>query len=164
MRKIKFDDGVFNRIIGSDREISSYDRFSNVQKGILGDRKVETALDYYNRTVQANRNTFERLAHVEDLIILYRIRANRNIDLFIQQQKDRNYIYARIACPRETQNRDIRACVGRADIFPEGHDCLQDPEVIAKADEIICEYLDQLIKEKEYIVNSLVQDLNLETV
>jgi hypothetical protein len=33
MRRIRLDDGVFNKMVATDREISTYDRFINAQKG-----------------------------------------------------------------------------------------------------------------------------------
>ena len=155
MRKIRLDDGVFNKIVGSDREISSYERFINTQKGIHGDSKVNRVLDYYKNMVTENSKMFDQLSEMEDLIILLRIRANRDVQLYTQ----REYIYARQACPRDTKNRDIRVCVGRVDAYPDGN-VLENPEVLSKADEIVCEYLDQLIKEKEFIVYTLIPNLN----
>lgn len=152
MRKIRLDDGVFNKIVGTDREISSYERFINAQKGIHSDSKVGRILDYYKSVVEENSKTFEDLSHLEDLIILLRIRSNREIQLYTQ----REYVYARQSCPRDTKNRDIRVCVGRVDSFPPSENLLENKDLIERADSIVCEYLDQLIKEKEFIVNTTI--------
>lgn len=158
MRKIRLDDGVFNKIVATDREISSYERFINVQKGIHSDSKVTKALEFYTDTVNGINKTFEDLAHLEDLIILLRIRSNREIQLYTQ----REYVYARQSCPRDTKNRDIRVCVGRVDSFPESNNLLENKDLIKRADDIVCEYLDQLIREKEYIINNIIPDYNEE--
>lgn len=159
MRKIRLDDGVFNRIVGSDREHSSVNQFINVQKTIAGDNKVKKVLNHYKKMATDNVKLFENLSHLEDLIILYRIRANRDIQLYTQ----REYVYARQACPRDTKNRDIRVCVGRMDAFGVTEEnLLQNKELTNKADEIVCEYLDQLISEKEFITKKLVKDLKID--
>lgn len=154
MRKIRLDDGVFNKIVATDREISSYERFINTQKGIHTDTKVSHVLEFYKDLVNENSKTFEDLSHLEDLIILLRIRSNREIQLYTQ----REYVYARQSCPRDTKNRDIRVCVGRVDAYPQSENLLDNKDLIEKADTIICEYLDQLIKEKEYIVKTTIQE------
>lgn len=158
MRKIRLDDGVFNKIVATDREISSYERFINAQKGIHSDTKVVKALDYYKSLIDESSRTLEDLAHLEDLIILLRIRSNREIQLYTQ----REYVYARQSCPRDTKNRDIRVCVGRVDSFPPSENLLENKSLIEKADSIVCEYLDQLIKEKEFIVNTTIANYNEE--
>lgn len=158
MRKIRLDDGVFNKIVGTDREISAYWRFINSQKGIHSDTKVMKALEYYKKLIVENSELLEDLSHLEDLIILLRIRSNREIQLYTQ----REYVYARQSCPRDTKNRDIRVCVGRVDSYPSSENLLENKELIEKADSIVCEYLDQLIKEKEYIVKSTIADYNEE--
>lgn len=158
MRRIRLDDGVFNKIVGTDREISTYDRFINVQKGIETDTKVSQALKLYKDLVNENSKTFEDLSHLEDLIILLRIRSNRDVQLYIQ----REYVYARQSCPRDTKNRDIRVCVGRVDAYPPSENLLDNKDLIEKADTIICDYLDQLIQEKEYIVKLTIPKYNEE--
>jgi neutral trehalase len=158
MRRIRLDDGVFNKIVGTDREISTYDRFINVQKGIETDTKVSQALKLYKDLVNENSKTFEDLSHLEDLIILLRIRSNRDVQLYIQ----REYVYARQSCPRDTKNRDIRVCVGRVDTYPPSENLLDNKDLIEKADTIICDYLDQLIQEKEYIVKLTIPKYNEE--
>lgn len=145
MRKIRLDDGVFNRMIGTDREISSYERFINLQKGLKSDSKMTKHLKSYKTLTQENENLFRTLASLEDLITLMRIRENLDIQLYTQ----REYIYARQACPRDTKNRDIRVCVGRIDNYLPTKNVLELPAVIARAEEIVREQLDQLIAEKE---------------
>ena len=158
MRRIRLDDGVFNKIVATDREISTYDRFINVQKTIHSDTKVNRALELYKEMINGNSKTFENLSHLEDLIILLRIRFNRDIQLYIQ----REYIYARQSCPRDTKNRDIRVCVGRVDSYPPSENLLEEKNIIEKADSIICEYLDDIIKEKEIIVKLSIPQYNEE--
>ena len=161
MKKIRHDDGVFNRIIGNEREISAFDRFINQQKGIRSNAKMLHLLERYKDRIENSRGLFDELSQLEDLIILNRIRENRIFDIYVQQQKEgRQYLYARLACPREsTVNRDIRVCVGRVDAYPADTDFRSNEELMNRADQYICEYLDQLIKEKEYIVRSVIKDL-----
>ena len=150
MRKIRLDDGVFNRMVGTDREISSYERFINLQKGINGDKKVNRYLKMYKNMVEKNVNLFGTLASLEDMITLRRIQNNLDIQLYVQ----REYIYARQACPRDTKNRDIRVCVGRVDSYPDSKNILDNPKVMEKAENIIHEYLNGLIIEMELILNT----------
>jgi hypothetical protein len=156
MRRIRLDDGVFNKMVATDREISTYDRFINAQKGLHTDTKVSNALDIYKKLIGENSKTFEDLSHLEDLIILLRIRSNRDVQLYIQ----REYVYARQSCPRDTKNRDIRVCVGRVDSYPPSENLLENKEIIEKAEAIVCDYLDQLIEEKEYIVKLTIPNYN----
>ena len=158
MRKIRFNDGVFNRIIASDREFSGYDRFINTQKGIRSDRRTEELVNVYKEMTHDHGKTFEQLAHLEDLIILYRIKLNLDVELYIQSHKGRDYIYARQACPRDTKNKDIRVCVGRSDIYPKDVNPLESAEVLEKAEGIVVQYINELIREKEFIVQHLVKD------
>ena len=151
MRKIRLDDGVFNRMVGTDREISSYERFINLQKGINGDKKVNRYLKMYKTLVEENVNLFGTLASLEDMITLRRIQNNLDIQLYVQ----REYIYARQACPRDTKNRDIRVCVGRVDSYSNSNDdVLHNPKVMERAEYIIHNHLNDLIIEIELILNA----------
>ena len=153
MRKIQLDDGVFNKIVGTERKISSYWHFCNIQKSINTDVKSLVMTDFYRSLIIKNQDLFEDLAKLEDLITLYRIRLNRDFNLYLQ----RGYVYARQACPREdTCNRDIRLIITKVSNFPEGTDVLTDEAIMKMADEAICEYLDKMIKEKENEIQHLI--------
>ena len=109
--------------------------------------------DFYRSLIIKNQDLFEDLAKLEDLITLYRIRLNRDFNLYLQ----RGYVYARQACPREdTCNRDIRLIITKVSNFPEGTDVLTDEAIMKMADEAICEYLDKMIKEKENEIQHLI--------
>ena len=151
MRTIRLAEGVFNKIVGTDREISPYERFMNVEKTITHDPKNKPLLNRYRELVTSNVDVVQELAHLEDLIILRRIRSNRDIQLSTQ----RDYVYARQACPRsDTKNQDIRICVARVEPY-DVNNLEGNVELMERADQIVCEYLDDLIKEKESIIKIL---------
>lgn len=147
MRKIKYDDGVFNRLVGSGREIPTYDYFILLQKDIKSSDELDDYVDLYKEMINENRGLFDKLATLEDYITLLRIRENLQFSLYIQKQKGREYIYARIACPNvETVNRDIRKLVGRLDILPDRNEFDSNPEVLDKAKTLLLEEIDKQLK------------------
>lgn len=159
MRKIRLDDGVFNRIVGNDREIPGYQRFVNLQEGLNSSPKIDQLVRDYEEMTRDHKNLFGTLASLEDLITLMRIRENLDIQLYTQ----REYIYARQACPRDTKNRDIRVCVGRIDDY-KVKDVLLSPKVMSKAKNIVTENLDVLIDELKDKMDDHLISLNLQTI
>ena len=147
MRKIKHDDGVFNRMVGSDREIPSFDRFIMLQKNLNTTDELDHYVDLYKEMINEHRGLFDKLASLEDYITLLRIRENLQFSLYIQKQKGREYIYARVACPNvETVNRDIRKLVGRLDCIPDRNEFDSNPEVLEKSRTLLLEEIDKQLK------------------
>jgi len=149
MKVNRLADGVFSKIVGSSREISSYDRFMNLEGEIKSGKKVSDYLTQYKDLVHKNKTTFTKLAQMEDLIMLYRIRENLDIQLSTQ----REYVYARQACPRnDTRNQDIRICLAKIE-FHDVNNLQSDVVLMDKAKKKITEVIDDIIYEKERILN-----------
>ena len=147
MKVNRLADGVFTRIVGNSREISSYDRFNNLEADIKSSVKGKKKLKEYMDLVNKNKNLFQKLSQVEELVMLYRIRENMDIQLSTQ----REYVYARQYCPRtDTQNQDIRICISKT----SEHDINNlhgDKELMLKAESMIKEKIDEIIFEKEML-------------
>lgn len=145
MRQIKLAEGVFNKIVGTNRDVSSYDHFINIEKTVGSSPNIASHMKEYKAMVKRYRPKFEKLASLEEIIILYRIRENRDIQLSTQ----REYIYARQACPRsDIRNQDIRLCVANTEFY-DMSTYETNPDLIQKADKKVCDVLDELIREKE---------------
>jgi len=145
MKVNKLADGVFSRIVGNTREISSYDRFMNVEDTISSNEGVKKHLAPYKELISKNKSIFQKLAQYEDLIMLYRIRENLDIQLSTQ----REYVYARPSCPRsDTRNQDIRICIAKTE-FHDVNNLQSDVVLMEKASKKIREQIDGLIYEKE---------------
>lgn len=145
MKVNRLADGVFTRIVGNSREISSYDRFNNLESEINSSEKGSKMLSEYMETVNKNKNLFQKLSQMEELVMLYRIRENLDIQLSTQ----REYVYARQYCPRtDTQNQDIRICISKTD-FHDIKNLENDKELVSKAESKIKEIIDGIIFEKE---------------
>jgi len=151
MKVNRLADGVFTRIVGNSREISSYDRFNNLEADIKSSVKGKKKLKEYMDLVNKNKNLFQKLSQVEELVMLYRIRENMDIQLSTQ----REYVYARQYCPRtDTQNQDIRICISKT----SEHDINNlhgDKELMLKAESMIKEKIDEIIFEKEMLSKNL---------
>lgn len=151
MKVNRLADGVFTRIVGNSREISSYDRFNNLEADIKSSVKGKKKLKEYMDLVNKNKNLFQKLSQVEELVMLYRIRENMDIQLSTQ----REYVYARQYCPRtDTQNQDIRICISKT----SEHDINNlhgDKELMLKAESMIREKIDEIIFEKEMLSKDL---------
>jgi hypothetical protein len=145
MKVNKLADGVFSRIVGNTREISSYDRFMNVEDTISSNEGVKKHLVPYKELISKNKSIFQKLAQYEDLIMLYRIRENLDIQLSTQ----REYVYARQSCPRsDTRNQDIRICIAKTE-FHDVNNLQSDVVLMEKASKKIRDQIDGLIYEKE---------------
>ena len=134
MRQIKLAEGVFNKIVGTNRDVSSYDHFINIEKTVGSSPNIASHMKQYKSMVKRYRSKFEKLASLEEINILYRIRENRDIQLSTQ----REYI----------RNQDIRLCVANTEFY-DMSTYETNPELIEKADKKVCDVLDELIKEKE---------------
>jgi hypothetical protein len=152
MKVYKLTDGVFSRIVGDRRQISDYDRFINLEKDLDPNPSTLPYLKKYKSMVTRHKAKFKEMATLEDLIMLHRIRQNRDIQLSVQ----REYIYARQPCPRtETKNQDLRLCIANAEFY-DIENLSGNKDLMDLADNKICKALDELIYEKEKEYNLLI--------
>jgi len=114
----KFTEGVFTDIVGTSTNISKFDKFINVQdtlKEAKGDLKK--FMEEYTSKVNENKNLFNELALLEDVIMQIRTKENLSIDN-IKINTVREYIYARTSFHRKDITcDDVRVIVGQTDQF-----------------------------------------------
>ena len=152
MKVNRLADGAFSKIVGNSREISNYDRFINLQGTLkTEDKKTSTYLKKYKALVEKNKGIIQQLADLEELIMLYRIKDN----LDIQYSTQREYVYARQFCPRtDTRNQDIRICVSKTE-FHDVNNLEKDKLLVEKTENKIKEQLLELIHEREQKIGKL---------
>jgi hypothetical protein len=145
MKVNRLADGVFSRIVGNSREINSYDRFMNIQSELKSDKKVLTYLKQYKTLIEKNKETIQKLANLEEIIMLYRIKDN----LDIQYSTQREYVYARQFCPRtDTRNQDIRICVSKTE-YHDVNNLEKDKLLVEKTEDKVREQIMELLQDKE---------------
>ena len=120
-----FTDGVFSNITGTQTKVPEFLRFLNNQdllKKPKGDLKK--FLDEYKKLTESNKETFERLSTLEDVILQLRAMDNLTRDN-IKLNVVREYIYARTTFHRkDISNNDIRVIVGQTDEYGDNLDIL----------------------------------------
>lgn len=153
MKVNRITDGVFTQIMGNDRERTLYDQFMGLENKIKSDRKTREYLNQYSRLLGKFKVDFQQLKDTEELIILHRIKNNPVINLSTL----REYIYARMVCPRDdTRNQDIRVCVANSEFYPgKIEDLENNKELMDKAKDKIFAQFDKILLEKEYQYNKL---------
>jgi hypothetical protein len=155
MRQIRLAEGVFNKITGSNYDIPDYERFLKIDSTVRTCANVASHITQWKKLLTKVKPDIEHMSHLEDLIILYRIRENREIQLYVQ----REYIYVRVAVPRnDTKNQDFRVIVDKIEFY-NTEDYMHNPTLLARADEIVCRNLDNLIEEKIRVINNFVTSL-----
>lgn len=110
-------DGVFIDIVGSPTEISTYDQFIQHGDGLKSSKELDRATHLYTESIVSMKQSFERLAALEEIIMQMRIRENlEDIKLCLV----REYIYARVPFYRKgTKSKDIRVIVDNLEFHPE---------------------------------------------
>ena len=128
MRTIKIAEGALNKIMGNEYEVSSFDRFINMENTIKSSDDSKSLLSVYRLKYEDVKSKLDYMSVLEDLIILHRIYQNPEIVLSTQ----REYVYARQACPKDNKkSNDIRICIGLKEQYDE--DFLNDKKLMEKA-------------------------------
>lgn len=113
----KFTDGVFCDIVGNSTEISSYDRFINVNSNIdVVSEECTKYLNIYRSKVNEVKDDLNHFALLEQIIMQIRTRDNVS-DIKLSIVRD-EYIYAR--CPfyrNDKDSKDIRVIVGLVEFY-----------------------------------------------
>lgn len=156
MKTNKLTEGVFSKIVGTSKEISTYDRFINLDNDAnLNVSKDSTHyLNLYRTLINEYKTKFEKLARLEELIMC--IRAKENVD-DIKLSLVREYIYARAVCFRDdTQNQDIRVIVGYTEFDGTDLEALYKNDVfMALAKAKIAKYIDNIVEEKKTVLTKI---------
>lgn len=109
--------GVFTNIVGTSSEISTYNQFINVGGDLNTSMELRNLTEIYNKLVNENKDTFEQLAALEEVIMQMRIKQNMNN---IKLSLVREYIYARTPFYRkDNKAKDLRVIVNKIEFYPE---------------------------------------------
>ena len=128
MRTIKIAEGALNKIMGSEYEVSSFDRFINMENSINTSPESKFYLQKYQDEFNEMKSKLDYMSTLEDLIVLHRIYQNPEIVL----SEVREYVYARQACPKDNKkSNDIRICVGLRSLY--GKNIHTDKKLMEKA-------------------------------
>lgn len=115
-RTNKMTEGVFTDIVGTDSEISSYDRFIRTggeTKSLL----INEFVHEYTDLIEKNRSVFLKLAELEQIIM--QLRSTTNMD-DIKLSIVREYIYARCSFFRRDKTaKDIRVIVDNVEFWTD---------------------------------------------
>jgi hypothetical protein len=124
-------EGVFTDIVGTDSELSSYDVFiNNAPKAISKELKDYTS--EYKKMIDKNRNTFENLSRLEEIVM--QLRSKENVS-DIKLSLVRQYIYARCSFYRKGKTaKDIRVIVDNVEFWEPNMESLsKNPEFMDRA-------------------------------
>ena len=112
----KLTDGVFTGIVGNASEVSTYDRFINLQGDLTNSGESDALLKNYQTLVTENKTVFEQLASLEEMIMQLRSRDNIGEDFKLSIVRE--YIYARTPFfRRDKGTKDIRVIVGLTEFY-----------------------------------------------
>jgi hypothetical protein len=109
--------GVFTNIVGTSSEISTYNQFINIGEDLNISKDLREVTKTYMKLVNDNKDKFEQLASLEEVMIQMRIRENLNdVKLLLV----REYIYARTPFYRKSKkSKDLRVIVNKIEFYPE---------------------------------------------
>lgn len=125
-------EGAFVDLVGTDNQISAYNKFINYGKDLNGNDVLRKYTSEYETLINQYKDVIERLAKLE--IIIMQLRSMENIDT-IKLSLVREYIYARSTFYRnDKESKDIRVIVDRSEF--SGSD------------------MDKLSKDKEFMNNA----------
>lgn len=131
----KLTDGVFSDLVGTENQISKYDKFlSNVDPK---SKSLKNLKKEYEIMTGSNKNLFNKLAKLEEVIL--QIRAKESMvnggteELKLSLVRD--YLYARYPFYRKGMTtKDIRVIVDKSEFWGEDLDRLtKNKEFITKA-------------------------------
>lgn len=129
----KLTDGVFTGIVGNASEVSTYDRFINLQRDLTNSGESDGLLKTYQTLVTENKTVFEQLASLEELVMQLRSRDNIGDDFKLSIVRE--YIYARTPFfRRDKGTKDIRVIVGLTEFYGENmFNLMGNEEFVGKA-------------------------------
>jgi hypothetical protein len=114
----KLTDGVFTGIVGNASEVSTYDRFINLQGDLTNSKESNEFLREYQSVITENKVAFDRLSSLEEIIMQLRSRDSIGDDFKLSIVRE--YIYARTPFfRRDKGTKDIRVIVGLTEFYGE---------------------------------------------
>ena len=146
----KKTEGVFVDIVGSDKEISSYDAFLNLKTGgVKPSKELTQFVNEYKNLVNKHKDDFEKLGKLEEIIM--QIRSKESLD-DIKLSLVREYIYAR--CPfyrKDKTSKDIRVLVDNVEFWSP------DMDELSKNEKFMDKAKSMLMKAMELEIHDNVQ-------
>ena len=129
----KWTYGIFTGIVGNSSEVSTYDRFINLQTDLTNSGESDDLLKSYQTLVTENKTVFEHLASLEEMIMQLRSRDNIGEDFKLSIVRE--YIYARTPFfRRDKGTKDIRVIVGLTEFYGDDmRKLMGNKEFVARA-------------------------------
>lgn len=164
MVKYQKNDGVFTKIVGTAKKKNLYDIFlQNGEDQLKGHEQLQEFSGIYKLMVERNKDTFECLSKVEELIMQY-----RHYDEFIKKPnirfsiggKDNKYIYAYVNFYRHGYTRpDIKEIVGKTEIYGSDHHKFSgNNELLSRAVRYLDKTMNETIRITEEEANKFIEN------
>jgi hypothetical protein len=146
-------EGVFIDIVGNNSKLSGYDQFLNQGNGNPS-RELNKLTNDYKSLIANNKQVFEQLAALEEVIMQLRIRENLD-DIKLSQVRE--YVYARTPFYRKDKvAKDVRVIVDKIEFHPEGEENLDNlfskKDFMDKAKYKLAQAMDNEIEENIRII------------
>ena len=146
-------EGVFIDIVGNNSKLSGYDQFLNQGNGNPS-RELNKLTNDYKSLIANNKQVFEQLAALEEVIMQLRIRENLD-DIKLSQVRE--YVYARTPFYRKDKvAKDVRVIVDKIEFHPEGEGNLDNlfskKDFMDKAKYKLAQAMDNEIEENIRII------------
>jgi hypothetical protein len=151
MGKIKKNtEGVFTTIIGSSVEVPAYEQFIQMGEELDTSKELKRLGDSYRKLINENKDTFRKLALLEELIM--QMRAKENISE-IKLSLVREYVYARCTFFRKDRDvKDIRVILGNAEFLtPALRPILKQKTLSAHDKKFVTAALDGLLQDNAFV-------------
>jgi hypothetical protein len=141
----KLTDGVFTGIVGNASEVSTYDRFINLQGDLTNSKESNEFLREYQTVITENKIAFDRLSSLEEIIMQLRSRDSIGDDFKLSIVRE--YIYARTPFfRRDKGTKDIRVIVGLTEFYGENtRKLMGNDEFVQKATTKLIDAMNQEI-------------------
>ena len=163
MVKYNKSDGVFTKIVGTDRKKSSYDVFlENGKKYLKDHQQLQEFTGIYAQLISMNNDSFELLSKLEELILQYRhledFKSNEQLK-FSVGGRDNAYVYCYTKFYRHGHIReDIKEILGKTDVYgADHHNFIGNPELVSRARTLLERKMDETIRITEQEFNKLLE-------
>jgi len=153
----KLTDGVFVDIVGTAKEINLYTEFlNNIDSK---SKNLKTLRKEYDALTGQNKNLFEKLAKLEEVIM--QIRAKESImtgPSDVKLSLVREYLYARYPFYRKGMlTKDIRVIVDKSEFWGDNLNVLlKNKEFMTKATDKLSKAMDEEINSNLHEYNNLI--------
>lgn len=154
----KLTEGVFAEMVGTSKEINKYTEFlNNVDSK---SKNLKTLRKDYENMTGSNKNLFEKLAKLEEVILQIRAKESMmtgSVDE-IKLSLVREYLYARYPFYRKGMTtKDIRVIVDKSEFWGEDLNILiKNKEFMSKATEKLVKAMDVEIDNNQHEYKNMI--------